>query len=212
MITRFWKFGLCCYQLLRYVLLRVPTQELFHVGERNPGQTGLRMQRVAVFLRDVDTPQVLREACLAARLVLEAQSLVSKKAPAHEKPMVVRLVAGEVQREIGGLLSSMLRSLASGSDPDINISRAVERLLATYAHLCIRFHQYKAFPFRLCNVVQQWNPAGYMLEAMRFLEAQSDMLDLGFSFPLQQEAWQKGATQAALDYLVGPEIQKECRA
>ncbi len=210
-VTRFWKFGLCCYQLLRYILLRIPIQELFHVGERRPGQTGLRMRRVAAYLRDVEAPQELREVCLAARLVLHAQSLVSKKPAADEKPMIVRLVSGELQRRTGGLLSSMLRSLASGSDPDINLPRAVERLLATYVHLCIRFHQYKLFPFRLCNMVQQWNPEGYMLAAMRFLEAQPDVLDLGFSFPLQREALQKGTAQAALDYLVGPEVQQECR-
>ena len=80
-------------------------------------------------------------------------------------------------------------------------------LLQTQGHLVIRFDQYRQFPTRLWELTRKHNPEGFAAACFDFLHAPEKRLDLGFSLPLQQEAWKCQSETHACAWLQGEQVQ-----
>jgi hypothetical protein len=220
-ITRFWRFGSCAMQLCRYVLLGIDTEELFASTTSQQKEGHHRMGAIAAFFKDPGTPQQLREVALAARLVLRAQGVASRRSGPGDLPNIVSLVKGDVQEQTSLLLTEMLLQILAGADPMLQVQSAVLHLIKTYITLVWRFDSYSEYPFRLALLVKSWNPVYYAREAIRFLQADADKVDVGWGLPLRQAAlrtspgWEvqgHAGLQPAVDYLLSEPVQCELKA
>ncbi len=229
-ITRFWRFGSCAMQMFRYILLRINTAELFKPPANHRGEGQKRMASVAAFFQQEGTPQFLREVTLAARLVLRAQGVASRRLDPENRPNIVSLVKGAVEEESAKLLADIFGLILKGVDLELDVLRTVQRLLVVFINIVIRFSVYAEYPFRLCLLVKDWNPVRYAQEGLRFLDADAEALDTGFSKPFRQEAMRSclqghaqhkqghaqlgdhGRRQLALDYLFSDRAQEELKA
>ena len=81
--------------------------------------------------------------------------------------------------------------------------------LVCMGHLIIRFEQYASYPTKLYTLCQKHNPEGWTTSIAEFLKADPSELDLGFSAPLQKEAWQTGSETGAMDFVMSHKIQSE---
>ena len=232
-VTRFWRFGSCAMQLCRYVIMGIDTGELFAPTPSQRTQGHHRMAAVAAYFRDPGTQQQLREVSLAARLVLRAQGVASRLSGPGGIPNIVSLVKGEVQEQTSLLLTQILVQILAAADPVLQVQSAVLHLMNTYITMIWRFDSYNEYPFRLALLVKSWNPIYFAREAMCFLKAAEDEVDVGFGLPLRRAAWRsnphsrtqgqaqgQGQTQeqdhaqlqAALDYLFSDQVHCELKA
>ena len=53
---------------------------------------------------------------------------------------------------------------------------------------CIRFEQYRQWPYKAWQICSKFNPDGYSAACMDFLSIPSEQLDEGFSIPFRQLA------------------------
>jgi len=191
------------------------------------------MAAVAAYFRYPGTQQQLREVSLAARLVLRAQGVASRLSGLGGIPNIVSLVKGEVQEQTSLLLTEILVEILAAADPVLQVQSAVLHLMNTYITMIWRFDSYYEYPFRLALLVKSWNPVFFAREAMLFLQAADDDVDVGFGLPLRRAAW-RGASnsggqgqahtqgqaqaqgqaqlQSALNYLFSEPVQCQLKA
>jgi hypothetical protein len=119
------------------------------------------------------------------------------------------------KREVQLKRSQQLRDVVSNlhHDTQLQIDRAIIRLLITEAHLVMRFAQYLAYPTRLWELTKEWNPQRFASCVEDFLLAPQTDLDAGYSMQLQQDAFSRGGaagiTPGGISYLMSAPIQNE---
>ena len=59
----------------------------------------------------------------------------------------------------------------------------------TVGQLIVRLSQYCGGPSRVVVLPRRFNPDGYQDGAMHCLHSDATSLDMGFSYPLQRDAW-----------------------
>ena len=214
-VTRFFLFAPCCFSILRMQLLGLPV-ELFNIGLGGmETENSKRLTAVKSFYANPDTPQLLRKICLSLRLTLFATSLSSRgNARARalgEPPVLVQLGQAVVQKRTSILFQSIVCRIPS--DPILDRTDTLRRLLVTQAHILIRFSIYTRYPTSLWKLVKEFNPEAYTDEIVQFLYAEDSVLDAGYSLLLKKEAWQvaENVEADAVGFLMSSLIQSELR-
>ena len=171
-----------------------------------------RLNRFLSYYRSPSTGQELRKAVLCLALTEHALNISSSKSAAASEPTLVRLAKGEVQEKTMLQFDSILSALHV--DPDLDITDAVGGLLVTQIHILHRYREFAEYPFRLYELTERFNPTGFIAAIELFLGTDSKSLDVGFSLPLQQEAWSQGPgaskdLAAAIRFLIQEDVQEE---
>ena len=205
-VTRFFLFASCTFMLLRIKVLGVPV-EVFNTSSATLRTSAKRLTRFHDFYSSAEGDRDLRSACLCLRLTLFAVSLSSKKAAADEVPTLVLLGQKNVQRRTKALLCELVPQLSA--DPALDLDQAVPALLVTEGHIFLRYDEYCEFPTELWRLTRRWNPHGYCQACEKFLGANPDSLDAGYSWPLQAQALAADTYAEALAYLLKFETQGE---
>ena len=211
-VTRFWLFGSCVQKLWLMQALCLPAS-IWKTGTTVPREENARRLRgFKQFYTDPGSQRRLRIAVLDLQLTSYAVNISSQKPkPADEhnstKPLLVRLGGQEIQTKTESLFWMVLSRLHL--DPLVDVTQAFESLLLTESHILIRYNKYLEFPTRLWTLVAEYNPTGYIAAAEEFLYVGREDLDLGYSLPLQQAAWDGRTFAEALNYLISHPVQDE---
>ena len=171
-----------------------------------------RLQKFHDFLAAPSSQAVLKFTCLCLQLTTHAVALTVTNAPSVEtgaklEPLLVRLAKGESQEKTMLHLHRLLTLLPL--DPDLAVPEALRALLATEAHLILRFNRYAEYPTKHLFMCEQFNPDGFVREIEVFLMTDDAKLDPGYGLPLKREAWQRGELRHALQYMLSSQIQQE---
>lgn len=207
--TRFWLFTSCVWALLLMDMLGLPTS-LFKLDTKKPQKENAdRLGKVLKFFQAKTTPALLRKAALCLRLSYHAvcMSAQTKAREDDPRPLAVRLAQGEVQKHTAEDLGALLPMLTI--DPSIHVADTVAGLLTTQGHIVMRFETFAEYPFKLWELSQGFNAAGWKLGIDAFLSTPQDELDAGYSLPLQERAWGSGSEAQAANYLMSSECQSE---
>jgi hypothetical protein len=207
--SRFWTFGACVNGLLRMRLLGIP-DVVFQVSSVQPRKENQkRLDAFRRFHNDLESDQKLRIAALSLQLTLHATSITAQKQSndVDREPSLLRLGKGEVQDKTSKHLVSLVPLLQA--DPQLDVGRALFSLMTTESHLLMRFHAYTEFPTALWQLCKEYNPDGYLIAIDDFLHLPAESLDVGYSFQLQREAWDKGDLAQATAHLLRDGVQKE---
>ncbi|MFM7981902.1 MAG: hypothetical protein ACKPKO_21540, partial [Candidatus Fonsibacter sp.] len=87
-------------------------------------------------------------------------------------------------------------------DLDLDVLAPVTALRAVAVVVCVRFEEYKRWPFQVWRLRRQYNPDGYGAFCMSFLSLPDELLVLGFGLPLRKLAVEGGSKLTGLRYLV----------
>ena len=87
-------------------------------------------------------------------------------------------------------------------DLDLDVLATVTVLLAVALEVCVRFEEYKRWPFQAWRLRRQYNPDGYGAFCMSFISSPDELLDLGFGLPLRKLALECGSELTGLRYLM----------
>ncbi len=96
-----------------------------------------------------------------------------------------------------------------GYDPNLDVDRALRALLCTTSHLIMRFDWYSQYPTKIWELSVKYNAEAYLPAIYIFLDAPKDVLDLGFSWPLQQVALKNRTHAEAAEFLQSEYAQSE---
>ena len=205
-VTLLWLFINCVYGLLRMQILGLPST-IFTLRTTSPKQENQkRLVAFKKFYDDPQTPALLRQAAICLRLTEHALNLTAKK-PSKGPPTLVRLGRGDVQHMVSADISAMVPLLRA--DPTISLRDTIVGILATGAHIIIRFKQYLEYPTKVWRMVQIYNPTGFAASIEEFVETPVQELDVGYSLPLQQAALAKGSIAAAISHMMIARVQLE---
>ena len=211
--TRFWHFAACARALLRMRMIGI-TKEVLQVTTTRPSAENA--DRLTKFWAFYDTPAAdlkLRTAVLCLSLTEHALSISSSKTTDRTSaPTLVRLAQGEVQDKTLLQLNDLLGLLRL--DESLDLLETTTALLVTEIHLLVRYDDYYQFPYRIFELTRKFNPTGHLAAIESFLDMEQASLDLGYSFPLQQEAWKQGSAgsrelSSAIAFLLRDDIQQE---
>lgn len=205
-VSRFWTFREAVGRMLSMSILGFPKAVLRFktLKPRQQGQTRLRC--VLNFFRHACSPQLLRRVSLSMQLTGVVTSFTGRVTGDVEVPMLVLLTQGEAQKLVEDKLADVLSSLCN--DEDLEVGPAVSSLIATAVDLLVRFRQYQEYPCRLAMSCQRWNPDGFLVAIMDFLQEPKEKLDLGYSLPLQRLAKAENRTEMdAIAFMAGPAVQ-----
>lgn len=171
------------------------TKEVLQVTTTRPSAENA--DRLTKFWAFYDTPAAdlkLRTAVLCLSLTEHALSISSSKTTDRTSaPTLVRLAQGEVQDKTLLQLNDLLGLLRL--DESLDLLETTTALLVTEIHLLVRYDDYYQFPYRIFELTRKFNPTGHLAAIESFLDMEQEQasLDLGYSFPLQQEAWKQGS-------------------
>ena len=180
--------------------------DLVKLRSSNPrARSQKRLVKVKAFLNDPATMQFLRRTCLAMQLTAHVQNICAQIQ--HDvEPFLVRLAKGAVHETVSNDLKRVL--LALHLDADLDVSAAAALLLGKTTEFCLRFQQYREWPYRAWTLCREFNPEGYIVSCMDFVQMPSEDLDVGFGLELQRLARRVGATyQVMVRYLTSSEVQ-----
>ena len=164
-----------------------------------------RVTKVYSFLQNPDTMQYLRRTSLALNLTSHVQNVCAQLRDEGE-PLLVRLSKGEVQNIVSRDLKNTL--LALHLDASLDVNAAVALLFGTAVELCLRFEQYRDWPFKTWTLCRLYNPQGYIVACLNFVQMDSEQLDVGFGLQLHRLARRSGVTDSErVRYLVSSEVQ-----
>ena len=190
------------------------TKEVLQVTTTRPSAENA--DRLTKFWAFYDTPAAdlkLRTAVLCLSLTEHALSISSSKTTDRTSaPTLVRLAQGEVQDKTLLQLNDLLGLLRL--DESLDLLETTTALLVTEIHLLVRYDDYYQFPYRIFELTRKFNPTGHLAAIESFLDMEQASLDLGYSFPLQQEAWKQGSAgsrelSSAIAFLLRDDIQQE---
>ncbi len=211
-VTRFFLFAPCIEGLLRLKLCQIPP-EVFELSMTRPQERNQkRLTKFHAFLAAPSTEDRLKRACLCLQLTTHAVALTVTHAPSvpagvETEPLLVRLAKGEVQQKTIAHLHRLLTLLPL--DPDLAIADTVKALLATEAHLVLRFNRYAEYPTKILFMCERFNPEGFVREIEVFLMTDDSKLDAGYGLPLKREAWARGQLRDALHFMLSAQVQEE---
>lgn len=139
-----------------------------------------RLTKFHAFLAAPSTEDRLKRACLCLQLTTHAVALTVTHAPSvpagvETEPLLVRLAKGEVQQKTIAHLHRLLTLLPL--DPDLAIADTVKALLATEAHLILRFNRYAEYPTKILFMCERFNLEGFVREIEVFLMTDDSKLD-----------------------------------
>ena len=164
-----------------------------------------RVTKVRAFLKDPGSMQYLRRTSLALNLTSHVQNVCAQLRDDVE-PLLVRLAKGEVHDIVCNDLKRVL--LALHLDASLDVNAAVALLFGTAIELCLRFEQYRAWPYQAWTLCRVFNRQGYIVACMNFVQMPSEQLDIGFGLELQNLVRRSGPTdQDRVRYLLGDEVQ-----
>ena len=154
----------------------------------------------------------LKKAALCFRLTSLTVALSAQESEKHaeREPAVVRLGKKEVQTSCFGEFCRTLEF--ARNDPQLDLTDVVPALLTTLGHIIVRFEDYCQWPFCLWKLTRKYNADGCVLEAESFLELSPDLLDLGYSAPLQRSALAAGSIADGITLLLSDAVQHEVEA
>ena len=96
-------------------------------------------------------------------------------------------------------------------DAQLDVPAVVWSLLVTEANECMRFDQYRAYPFCLWKVTKAFNPDAYIHEIQTFLDVDVRDLDMGYSVGLKQDAARHGTFADQVAHMSSDAVQTEIR-
>ena len=208
-VTRFWKFSQCVWSLLLIDILGLPAK-VFTLRTVSPARdNSKRLDRVRAYFGNPSVPTQLRISSLALQLTQHATNMTgqSQKLPDDNRPIIVRLAQGEVQKHTAEHLRRLLPLLQY--DDKLDVTAAVLRLLTTQGHIVMRFGRYAEYPGKLWLCCRAFNPIDYPEAVVAFLHTRDDDLDAGFSLGYKHEAWAQGSEADAVTYLMHRDRQTE---
>ena len=151
--------------------------DLVKLRSANPRERSkARVAKVAAFMNDAASMQYLRRTCLALQLAEHVQS-VCAQTKQDNQPLLVRLAQGAVHNVVNDDLKRLL--LALHLDANLDVNAAVALLLGTAIELCLRFQQYRAWPYKAWMLCRLYNPQGYIVACMDFVQMPAEHLDVG---------------------------------
>ena len=70
-------------------------------------------------------------------------------------------------------------------DPDLNLAAATCALFATAVDVIVRLDEFLKYPYKYVSMCRKWFPKTHKHAIIIFLQAPTDVLDVGFSWKLQ---------------------------
>ena len=138
-----------------------------------------RMKKVRRFFAKIGVSQHLRATSLAHQIVGKIMELSAKTRTSEETPTIVQLAHGTVDSLVSTELSRIIGKL--WMDQELDVSQTMTILLGTAGQLMMRFTVFKEYPFKMCFVCKRFNPHGWMMACLAFLNEDGGDLDPGFS-------------------------------
>ena len=122
-------------------------------------------------------------------------------------PLLLRLARGDVAKAVSNELQAMLPVLDADKVLRPHLGQVLTKLLSTCGDLLLRFSRYTEYPCAIALLSTTYNPGdGKITE---FLSCDEDMLDKGYSLPLQREALQHPSFAEAYCFMTGQAVQAE---
>ena len=88
-------------------------------------------------------------------------------------PTLVRLSQGEVQVRASKELQKIIPKLAN--DAEVNLTDAIDGLVRTAGHICMRYEQYKFWPAAAWRVTEEFNEI--KMEMSDYIQDHDDIKD-----------------------------------
>ncbi len=79
----------------------------------------------------------------------------------------------------------------------------------TLGHWVLRISEYQTYPTKLFRLCRRVNPVGWVAACYEFLRVPEAELDVGYSLPLQREAWRTATEAEAVSFLMSDRVQEE---
>ena len=112
----------------------------------------------------------------------------------------MRLAKGTVSRAVQADLDRVMGSLHL--DLDLDVLATVTVLLAVALEVCVRFDEYKRWPFQAWRLCRQYSPDGYGAFCMSFLSLPDELLDFGFGLLVRKLALESGSELTGMRYIM----------
>ena len=206
-LSRFFTFRKVIDAMLCMDLIGLPL-EVFKLDKIKPQEENQkRLKKVAQFFSNPAARQSLRRASLVLQLTGGLEALTAAEAKEGKPPQVVTFVNGYAHDLVEKRLRRLFGAMSNASDPVLEIGPAVSNLLGTAADLVLRFNKLLGYPFILCRCCKKWFPTTYLNEIMQFLNAESEILDVGVSMQLRDIAVDQRNEAQALAWMSSGPVQ-----
>ena len=205
-LTRFFTFRKVIDAMLTMDIIGLP-QSLLKLGKVNPQEDNKkRLKLVVRFFEKAEGKQALRRASLVLQLTGGLEAMTASKDKEGAQPKIVGMVKGEAHNLVVKRLQRLFGVLHN--DPLLEVGPAVANLLGTAADLVLRFNGFLRYPFFLCRLCKRWFPTTYLQTIVRFLQEESDTLDVGISMQLRDIALQERNESQALAFMMSDAVQE----
>ncbi|CAE7234767.1 unnamed protein product [Symbiodinium microadriaticum] len=173
--------------------------------ELRPADNQKRLARFKTFHEDPSMLALLKRASVSLQLMQHATAIACRES--GPEPALKQLASQKVEQATSSHLQSILANFSR--DLSLDLDDVVLTLWMTQSHICIRFHVFTKWPYKIWTLSKQFNAAVYLHSMDQFLQEDELAPDAGYSLLLRRQSLACGDTASAAAFLAVLAVQKE---
>ena len=125
-----------------------------------------RLARFKTFHEDPSMLALLKRASVSLQLMQHATAIACRES--GPEPALKQLASQKVEQATSSHLQSILANFSR--DLSLDLDDVVLTLWMTQSHICIRFHVFTKWPYKIWTLSKQFNAAVYLHSMDQFLQ------------------------------------------
>ncbi|CAE7235892.1 unnamed protein product [Symbiodinium sp. KB8] len=134
--------------------------------ELRPADNQKRLARFKTFHEDPSMLALLKRASVSLQLMQHATAIACRES--GPEPALKQLASQKVEQATSSHLQSILANFSR--DLSLDLDDVVLTLWMTQSHICIRFHVFTKWPYKIWTLSKQFNAAVYLHSMDQFLQ------------------------------------------